>query len=361
MFESEKQIELFILNNPNIIEADLKIIGNQVPCGNGKIDLLAGSSNGEILGIELKNHGLKKEDMGQLLYYVAFIQERYPNKIVRKMLVGTKIDNNLSKALNANGIEYRIIHDEMIGGQNISLSSAVTDKSGSVLHIDKNKFARHKEQDNPELVKRYNLLCSNINNDLMTRETTKNIEGWYYPKPGWCPKHKYGAFIFNDDKKNLFLVTKSFLNKWIFSVYENKEPYIEHRYALAGEYNKPDKLHISNLRSIIEDNRVSAFNQSIQHWALTNKCQNNTFIYVRFHGHGAREEHINIPIYKMDDERLAKCFSDLFFILDNKDVVSHWFGIKVALKDSNYGDKTTSKLVCDFIESTKQAFDRYFL
>ena len=56
-----------------------------------------------------------------------------------------------------------------------------------VVHIKMNdETIYHKYLDEcDEIFKRYDLLCSKINNYFTNNESTKDIEGWYYPKPRW--------------------------------------------------------------------------------------------------------------------------------------------------------------------------------
>jgi hypothetical protein len=70
----ERDLEQWIMSNPEIIGADIMIIGHQVPTDSGPIDLLGIDSSGNTVIIELKRGSLNpRKAIGQAIDYAASV------------------------------------------------------------------------------------------------------------------------------------------------------------------------------------------------------------------------------------------------------------------------------------------------
>ena len=125
-FEREHDLHLFLLNNLEIIEPELRLYGResldglQFKCLGKKLDLLTEDTEGGLLAIEVKFNYGTPEALGQLLGYMAVINrlKRFSGRLLRGMIVCRKASDHLMIAAEDLGsvtvCEYteepRIVH-----------------------------------------------------------------------------------------------------------------------------------------------------------------------------------------------------------------------------------------------------------
>ena len=73
--ENERDLEVWIEDDPSILNPDLMIIGRQVETGFGRIDLLGISSDGSLQIIELKRDRTPRDVVAQILDYASWISK----------------------------------------------------------------------------------------------------------------------------------------------------------------------------------------------------------------------------------------------------------------------------------------------
>lgn len=86
VFAAERDLREFLAKNPGCIEKGLRIFDDDGRLGNefsidenrGRIDLLAVDSSGKFAVIELKLGQGRNKTLGQLLYYMGWIDKTYP-------------------------------------------------------------------------------------------------------------------------------------------------------------------------------------------------------------------------------------------------------------------------------------------
>src|SRR5690606_14572502 len=96
----EKRLEGWVESAPNLIQADLVIVGRQVETEAGRLDLLALDPQGRWVVIEIKRGTLNRDAIAQALDYasvLATLDENQLRGITNKYLQtrGTTIDNLL--------------------------------------------------------------------------------------------------------------------------------------------------------------------------------------------------------------------------------------------------------------------------
>ena len=103
---SEKEFEDILVQYPDLIEPNLKLIGRQVRYFGKRIDILFEDKFKEKLIIELKKDNLTRDALSQVLEYEGYIlSEKDPT--ARVMLIANRIPLNLKKAMEHHGIEYK--------------------------------------------------------------------------------------------------------------------------------------------------------------------------------------------------------------------------------------------------------------
>jgi len=101
----EKTLEEILIKYPDLIEKEIKFIGNQIYLEGKKLDILFDDSNGQKLVVEVKLIATRK-DIAQLLDYAGHIMET--EKIpIRVILVANKIPENFKRSFEFFGIEYK--------------------------------------------------------------------------------------------------------------------------------------------------------------------------------------------------------------------------------------------------------------
>jgi hypothetical protein len=86
MFAAERDLREFLAKNPGCIEKGLRIFEDGDRLGNefsidenrGRIDLLAVDASGKFVVIELKLGQRRNKTLGQLLYYMGWVDKAYP-------------------------------------------------------------------------------------------------------------------------------------------------------------------------------------------------------------------------------------------------------------------------------------------
>ncbi|MCF6157738.1 MAG: DUF91 domain-containing protein [wastewater metagenome] len=100
----EKTLEKILIKYPDLIEKDIKFIGNQVYLKGKKLDILFEDINGQKLVVEVKLVATRK-DIAQLLDYAGHILEG--EKIpIRVVLAANRIPENFKRSFEYFGIEY---------------------------------------------------------------------------------------------------------------------------------------------------------------------------------------------------------------------------------------------------------------
>lgn len=101
---SEKILEEFLEKNLTTLEKGLSLVGRQYPTATGPIDLLCKDKNNDFVVIELKKGRTSDKVVGQILRYIAFIEEtklQRDDQKVRGIIVGREIDKSLEMSLKA--------------------------------------------------------------------------------------------------------------------------------------------------------------------------------------------------------------------------------------------------------------------
>jgi len=81
----EKNLEDWIVSDPNFLREGLTIIGRQVKVSGGFIDLLALDPNGRIIIIELKKGKLRRKTITQIIDYASSIDEMSEDELKNKV------------------------------------------------------------------------------------------------------------------------------------------------------------------------------------------------------------------------------------------------------------------------------------
>jgi hypothetical protein len=110
---SEKLFEDVLVKYPELIEERLKFLGRQVIHFRKKIDILFEDRFNEKLIVELKKDNLDRKALSQVMEYEGYIlSEKDPS--ARVMIIANRIPQNLKKAMDHHGIEYKeITHKQL--------------------------------------------------------------------------------------------------------------------------------------------------------------------------------------------------------------------------------------------------------
>jgi hypothetical protein len=103
---NESQFEDILTKYPELIEVGLSLIGRQVKIGGKFIDLLFDDRHGHKLIVELKKGTILRKHIGQLLDYEGYLLTP-DDPTVRVMLIGNRVPNNLQRALDHHGFEWK--------------------------------------------------------------------------------------------------------------------------------------------------------------------------------------------------------------------------------------------------------------
>jgi len=104
-FAAEADLRDFLAENLSIIEPNLKLNtdakgreGIEYPVDKGRIDLLAVDLSGHLVVIELKLSKGRNKALGQLIYYMSWIDEKLSQKPCRGMIIAREISPELQMA-----------------------------------------------------------------------------------------------------------------------------------------------------------------------------------------------------------------------------------------------------------------------
>ena len=153
---NESQFEDILEKYPELIEKGLSLIGRQEWIKGKYIDLLFKDQHGQKLIVELKKGTILRKHIAQLLDYEGhFITPEDPT--VRVMLIGNRVPNNLRRALDHHGFEWKEL-------QVVTLKNFLSDKNDNdLLKIFEKEYVEIK-------------LPSNINNYKETEELEASNE-----------------------------------------------------------------------------------------------------------------------------------------------------------------------------------------
>ena len=98
---SEKNLEHFVIERLNQIEAGLSYIGNQISNEAGRIDILCKDKNGRHVVIELKRGETDDQVVGQVLRYIGWVREKYNEEDVRGIIIVGKKNKYLEYAVSS--------------------------------------------------------------------------------------------------------------------------------------------------------------------------------------------------------------------------------------------------------------------
>jgi RecB family endonuclease NucS len=104
-FALEAHLRDFLANNLHVIEPGLRLFqdagkrGVEFPIDGGRIDLLATDSKGVPVVIELKLLRVRNQALGQLLYYMGWVDENLGKGKCRRIIVAADIPDALAVAV----------------------------------------------------------------------------------------------------------------------------------------------------------------------------------------------------------------------------------------------------------------------
>ena len=134
---NESQFEDIVTKYPNLIEDGLSLMGRQVRINGKYIDILFKDRLGQKLIVELKKGSILRKHIGQLLDYEGFLLSP-DDPTIRVMLVGNRVPNNLRRALDHHGFEWKEL-------QVINLKKFLIEKEDrDLLEIFKNQNIENK-------------------------------------------------------------------------------------------------------------------------------------------------------------------------------------------------------------------------
>lgn len=103
---NESQFEDILMKYPELIEEGLSLIGRQVRIHGKYLDLLFEDRRGQKLIVELKKGAILRKHVGQLMDYEGDLLTP-DDPTVRVMLIGNRVPNNLRRALDHHGFEWK--------------------------------------------------------------------------------------------------------------------------------------------------------------------------------------------------------------------------------------------------------------
>ena len=105
---AEKNLEDFVVQQLNEIEPGLSLVERQLSTPAGRLDLFCRDLNGNYVVVELKKTHGTDQVVGQILRYMGWVREAYPESTVRGIIIVGKKDDALRYALKAtSGIEAK--------------------------------------------------------------------------------------------------------------------------------------------------------------------------------------------------------------------------------------------------------------
>lgn len=104
-FALESQLRDFLAHNLGVLEPGLRLYeeegksGIEYPVDGGRIDVLAVDQVGKHVAIELKLSRGRNRALGQLLYYMGWLDRHFPNPPCRGMIIAEEITEDLRTAV----------------------------------------------------------------------------------------------------------------------------------------------------------------------------------------------------------------------------------------------------------------------
>ena len=104
-FAAEADLRDFLASNLEIIEPELRLYtkdnqeGIEYPVESGRIDILAIDKDNKFVIIELKLSRGRNKALGQLLYYMGWVDENLGNKPCRGLIIAREISHELRMAV----------------------------------------------------------------------------------------------------------------------------------------------------------------------------------------------------------------------------------------------------------------------
>lgn len=100
----EKNLEKYILDNLSGLESGLNRVtegeSRQRQVDSGRLDVLAEDKNDRLVIIELKTGEAKRDALGQTMAYMADIDEEFPEREVRGIIVSDSFSDKLTSAVS---------------------------------------------------------------------------------------------------------------------------------------------------------------------------------------------------------------------------------------------------------------------
>lgn len=106
---SEEGLESFISDNLDIIEPNLKLIRRQYMTRYGKIDILCLDKFNRYVGIEIKLTP-NTNSPGQLAKYIYAIKRKYPDSVVRGILLAPEINKEIAELCVHFDLGFKELH-----------------------------------------------------------------------------------------------------------------------------------------------------------------------------------------------------------------------------------------------------------
>jgi hypothetical protein len=97
----EKNLENFLVQQPDMIEPGLRLVERQLSTPAGRLDLLCRDAQGNYVVVELKKTQGSDQVVGQIARYIGWLKESHPGEKVRGIVVVGKKDQALSYAAAA--------------------------------------------------------------------------------------------------------------------------------------------------------------------------------------------------------------------------------------------------------------------
>ena len=102
-FSLEKDLKNVLLLNINNLFPKYNIFGEEYPVEGKRIDvLLENKDDKHLLVIELKAGLASREVFGQITSYLGMLMDKFPERIVKGVIIAGEIDNSLKKACKTN-------------------------------------------------------------------------------------------------------------------------------------------------------------------------------------------------------------------------------------------------------------------
>jgi len=98
---AEKNLEDFVVQQLDVVEAGLCLVKRQLSTAAGRLDLLCQDALGNYVVVELKKSQGTDQVVGQILRYMGWVKEEYPKSNVRGIVIVGKKDDALRYALKA--------------------------------------------------------------------------------------------------------------------------------------------------------------------------------------------------------------------------------------------------------------------